>query len=95
MNRAIEDLKDAIELGHHCRAEHVRSVPVVESSGGNDGWNGVVEVFELVGHPKAQCCYAWFSVVGGFRQCMTVLQTSFISSPQAAVRAAIRNRSPM
>src|SRR3712207_8912290 len=49
--------KDAIELEHHCRAEHVRSAHVVEKFG-DTVWRGVVEVFELVGHPEAKCCYA-------------------------------------
>lgn len=82
-----EALKDAIELRHHCRAEHVRSVPVRENFGEKGAWEGVVEVFELVGHPEAQCCYGWFAVVHGCRQCITALHVPPVTSPHAAVRS--------
>jgi hypothetical protein len=85
----IERLKDNIELSHRCRAEHVRSAPLREMSGGKILWEGVVEVFELVGHAQAKCCYAWSYLLFGHREIVTVLQIPPIDSPQKAVRAAI------
>jgi hypothetical protein len=33
--------------------------PVHETFQGQTVWAGEVEVFDLVGHPKAKRCYAW------------------------------------
>ena len=89
MTRRIEELKDAIELEHRCRAEHVRSVPVREMSGDKVLWEGIVQVFELVGHAVAKCCFAWAYRSGGLPRVITVLQVAPVNSPQSAVRAAI------
>ena len=89
MTRRIEELKDAIELEHRCRAEHVRSVPLREMSGDKLVWEGVVQVFELVGHALAKCCFAWSYRSGGLPRVVTVLQVPPVTSPQTAVRAAL------
>lgn len=89
MPRRIEELKDAIELEHRCRAEHVRSVPVREMSGDEVAWEGIVQVFELVGHAVAKCCFAWPYRSGGLRRVVTMLQVPPVTSPQSAVRAAL------
>ena len=50
---------------------------------------GVVFVFDLVGHPEAERAYGWTSLVGktGERQFHVVLQVPPIASAQDAVRS--------
>ncbi len=44
---------------HGCESLHIESVPVKEVFEGETAWEGTVEVFELVGHPKANRAYVW------------------------------------
>lgn len=55
----INELRDVIRKLHGAEATHVESVPVKEVHQGKTVWDGVVEVFELRGHPKASRVYAW------------------------------------
>lgn len=55
----IEELKDVIRRLHGAEATHIESVPVKETFKGETVWEGVVEVFDLVGHPTAHRVYAW------------------------------------
>ena len=55
----IESIQDAIRRLHGCESRHVESVPVHEEFRGQTVWDGIVEVFDLIGHPKAKQCYAW------------------------------------
>ena len=55
----IERLHMVITQLHECDALHAASVPVHEVFQGQTAWEGVVEVFDLIGHPKAKRCYAW------------------------------------
>jgi hypothetical protein len=55
----IAKLKEAVETMHRCKAVHVGSEPVIELFQGQVAWDGVVEIFDLNGHPKAKRCYAW------------------------------------
>ena len=58
---------------------------------GRTVWEGIVEVFELHGHPKAPRAYAWSHETDGQkkRKHITVLHVEPITSAAAAVRAAI------
>jgi hypothetical protein len=49
--KAIYDL-------HGRKATWVKSVPVKEAFEGETVWEGVVQVFDLINHPKATRCYA-------------------------------------
>ena len=90
MSERTDRLKDAIELSHHCRAEHVDSTPVTERFGGKIVWEGVVETFELVGHSgMAKRCYAWSSNDNGAKRYTTILELPPVNSPQSAVKAAV------
>jgi hypothetical protein len=88
----IEALKDVIQKMHKCEARHKESVPVNEQFKGHTVWQGVVEVFELINHPKAKICYAWGqhaeeeSIKSRY---MTVLGIPPVDSPAAAVRMSI------
>ena len=55
----IEEMRDVIRRLHGADAEHVGSVPVKEMFRGRTVWDGVVEVFDLYGHPTASKLYAW------------------------------------
>jgi len=88
----IEELKEAIRKLHGVESTHVTSVPVKEVFNGKTVWDGVVEVFTLHGHPKANTAYAWLHDTGDpeqpFRP-VTVLHIHPALSPVAAVRAFI------
>jgi len=55
-------------------------------------WEGIVEVFELIGHPKASKMYAWAHDTDDPAKptrYVTILHLHPVTSPQAAVRAAV------
>jgi hypothetical protein len=87
----IHDLRETIQRLHGAEAKHVESVPVKEQHKGQTVWDGVVEVFDLVGHPKTHRVYAWSHETEkpGKPKHVTVLHIAPVISPQTAVRAAI------
>jgi hypothetical protein len=88
----IEALRAIIRRLHGAEAEHVESVPVKETFQGQTVWEGIVEVFDLKGHPKASRLYAWSHETDDPEnptRHVTVLRVPPIDSPLAAVRAAI------
>jgi len=87
----IEELKDAIHKLHGVESTHVQSAPVKETFQGQTVWDGIVEVFELHGHPQAARAYAWTPASGDpqKKRHITVLHIAPILSPVLAVRAAI------
>jgi hypothetical protein len=84
-------LKRAIEAQHGCTATLTQSVPVTETFEGKTVWDGVVHVFTINGHPKANKAYAWSSPIEGSdkRRFFAVLHLPPVTSPVEAVRAAI------
>jgi hypothetical protein len=87
----VKALKKAILDLHGCKATWVKSVPVKEVFEGETVWEGVVQVFEIQGHPKATCCYAWSHGLDNSkkRRFFAILHQGAIDSPEKAVRAAI------
>jgi hypothetical protein len=87
----IDDLKQAVERLHHCQASFIEDVAVVEKFGEETVWSGIVSVFLIKGHPKADKCYAWSSPIEGStkRRYYAVLHIAPIDSPEKAVRASI------
>lgn len=88
----IEAIQDAIRRTHGCESRHIESVPVQETFRGQVVWSGVVEVFELTGHPKAKHCYAWGHRAGrgdNRSRYVIVLKMPPVDSPEAAVKASI------
>src|ERR1700682_6192297 len=88
----IEELRDVIQRLHGVEANHVASGPVKETFQGRTVWDGVVEVFDLVGHPTATRLYAWAHATDNPdnpRRHVTVLHCHPVTSPLLAVRAAI------
>ena len=90
----IEELQDVIQHLHGVESRHLKSVHIKETHNGQTVWEGVVEVFELIGHPKASKLYAWSHEkwdgegASGSRT-VTVLHVHPIQSARDAVRAAI------
>ena len=89
MSERIAKIKDAIEVMHECKARHVASEPVIELFRGEVAWDGVVETFELHGHPKAKLCHAWSYEENGETQFVTVLELPPVASAETAVKVAI------
>src|SRR6266436_4175892 len=86
----IAELRDVIRRLHGAEAVHVKSVPVKEEFQGKTVWEGIVEVFDLHGHPKASRVYAWsHDTDGPKKRHVTVLHVAPITSAVEAVRAAI------
>ncbi len=97
----LEELREVIRRVHGVDSEHLRTVAVKESLQGNTLWNGLVEVFELKGHPSAEHAYAWADRMDDpthRRHHVTILELPPIKSAQDAVRVAIeqelKNRPP-
>src|ERR1700687_5355990 len=88
----IDELRDVIRRLHGAEATHVESVPVKETHQGKTVWEGIVEVFELHGHPTASRIYAWAHDTDDPkrpRRYATVLHCHPITYAKEAVRAAI------
>lgn len=86
----IAELRDVIHRLHGVESHHVESVSVKEAFQGRTVWEGVVEVFELHGHPQAPKVYAWSHEADGKKKRhVTVLHVGPVTSAVAAVRAAI------
>jgi len=98
---SIGELIDVIQKLHGVRATHRQSVPVKEVFSGKVIWDGIVEVFDLHGHAKANTAYAWSHAADDLaspKRHVTVLHIPPAVSPETAVRAAIvqefRNLAP-
>jgi hypothetical protein len=86
----IAELQDVIRKLHRVESKHVHSVPLKETPQGKTVWEGVVEVFGRIGHPKALKVYVWLheNDDGEVRH-VTELHLAPVDSPEAAVRASI------
>jgi hypothetical protein len=88
---SIKALEKAILDLHGCKATWIESVPVKEVFEGETVWEGVVQVFDLQGHPKATRCYAWSYMLDDSkkRRFFAVLHRGVVDSPEKAVKAGI------
>jgi hypothetical protein len=84
-----KELQKAIHAVHGCDSRYVCSVPVREVFNGLVAWDGVVEVFDLIDHPKAKRCYAWSFADGNQTRSVAVLELPPVYSPETAVKVAI------
>jgi hypothetical protein len=84
-------LLDAIRHLEGCDATWIESVPVHEKDPkGETVWQGEVQVFDLVGHPKAKRAYAWSHVTTGTkRRFHVVLHLPPVDGPVMAVKTAV------
>lgn len=81
----LELLATAIEAKYNDRAIYLESVRITQPAEGEAVWDGVVEVFTLMGHGSVRLCYGW--VEYSQHQCVTVLQKGLVASPETAVKA--------
>lgn len=84
-----QPLREAIRAMHGCESRHVGSKPVREVFQGELAWQGIVEEFDLIGHPKAKTCYAWSYRDGDLMRSVVVLALPPVDSPENAVKVAI------
>ena len=88
----IEELQQVIRTLHGVHSTHIQSVSVTEKFESRVIWDGIVEVFELHGHPKATHAYAWSHETDKPKRpkrSVTVLKIPPAISPETAVRVAI------
>lgn len=88
----ISRLKLVIERKHRCHARHVGVRTVVESLPDGSIWRGTVHVFDLVGQPLADRCYAWTEQRGERLFSFIRLKIPPVQSAQTAVRAVLARR---
>jgi hypothetical protein len=87
--KKLQSLESVIKEMHDCDAVHVASEEVHELFQGLTAWQGTVEIFDLIGHPKARRAYAWQYEEGKETKTVTVLEIPRVDSPQTAVKVAI------
>jgi hypothetical protein len=86
----IPALQDAIRHLHGVESQHAETVHVREVHAGQLLWEGDIEVFQLVKHPKAKKAYAWSeATTGAKRRFFAVLHVVGVDTPVAALRASI------
>ena len=88
----IKQLQQVIHKLHGVHSTHIKSVPVTEMHEGRVIWDGIVEVFQLHGHPRATHAYAWTHETDDPKhpsRSVTVLRLPPAISPETAVRVAI------
>jgi hypothetical protein len=86
-----DELGGVIKRLHGVDSTRVEGVPIKEEFRGKTVWEGIVEVFELHGHPKAKRAYASAYETENPKKPhhVTVLHIGPIMSPLEAARAAI------
>ena len=91
MSQRIDNLKLLIERQEKCGAKHIESVLVRERFENRIIWEGVVEVFQLEGHPTAKRAYAWALPNSDREQenYKVVLGLPPVNSAQNAVKVAV------
>ena len=88
----LQSVKLAVEHLHKCSAVWSTTELVHEVFRGQTVWAGWVEVFDLIGHPKAKRCYAWSHREGPNDQgerFVAVLEIPPVESAKTAVQASI------
>jgi hypothetical protein len=88
----ISLIREAIKETLGCDSRHVESVRVTEKFQEQIAWDGTVEVFDLIDHPKAKRAYGWSFREGGRDRAKVVLGMSPADSPQNAVKVAIASK---
>lgn len=81
-------LAAAIQRLHNATAIHLASEPVTLRAGEEILWDGVVEVFDLKGHPTARRAFGWtFRDGDGRSHHVAILSVPQVDTPLMAVRA--------
>ena len=87
---------EAIKTKECCESAYCETVKVREEFEGKIVWDGEVEIFELLNHPKAKRCYAFGynlkkMISSGLKpdHIFVVLELPPVDTPQKAVRATV------
>jgi len=89
-SRYATRLRGVILKLYGVESKYLETVPVKETFNDQTVWEGAVEVFSLIDHPKATRCYAWaYTDDKGMEQTTAVLELPPVTSPQSAVQVAI------
>lgn len=92
MSQHIVELRELIQQMYGVQSRLIDSVRVTEILEDNTIWDGMIEIFELNGHPKAPIVYAWaqnMNKPGMPKKYFAVLHLNSVDSPEAAVKSAI------
>ena len=83
-------IRRSVEARHVCRANVARLVPVHERFQGYAVWDGLVNVCDLVSHPKVTRAYDWsIPIEGSYKRWLSAAgQLGAIRTPLDAVEAA-------
>ena len=84
-----KEFREAIKATHGVDSQFVKSTPVHLIWEGKSIWKGIVDLFELVDHPKAEHCYAWRFYNDRQWHYTTVLEIPPVESAETAVQVAI------
>jgi len=84
-----KEFREAIKATHGVDSQFVKSAPVHLVWEGKSIWKGIVDLFELIGHPKAEHCYAWRFYDDHQWRYTTVLDIPPVKSAETAVQVAI------
>ena len=82
----IKNLQDAIKAMYGCDSQCLDSVSVHDTL---YVMGGIVEVFDLIGHPKAKRAYAWQYESGNEIKTLAVLEIPPVNSPESALNLVI------
>lgn len=89
MSERVERIKLAVERAAECPASHLETVAVVDTFRGQTMWEGMVEIFRLLGHAKAQRAYGWSVGEGPDERFTAVLEIPPVRDALTAVRASV------
>jgi hypothetical protein len=86
----LDRMRHVIQDLHGAGSRHVGSIQVRESYRGEIVWDGVFEVFAVIGHPNGTQACAWSHRTDhGGRRYVALLHVPPVNSAADAVRAAI------
>src|SRR5688572_8351005 len=89
----IERLQMVIQHLHKARGVHMHTAPVHEVFNGQTVWQGDVELFALMDHPKAKLCYAWsYKDDSGGEHFAAILGLPPVQTPLDAVKVFIASQ---
>lgn len=92
MKNDISLIKEAIKETLGCDSSWVESKRVTEKFQEQIAWDGTVEVFDLIDHPKTKRAYGWSYREGNKDKAKVVLGMSPVDSAQSAVKVAIASK---
>ena len=83
-SKYLSQLKQAIRTTHGCDSLHISTTRDVPQLEGATEWDGDVEIFEIIGHPKASRCHAWGHEENGQFKATALLELASADSPSTA-----------